>query len=295
MRFVVVCNLLFALFVASRLSSASTDFSQKSVTELIDDLIQIDSESVAINPSYLPSESPVNSTMHGFIADETPASLRTNRYGVVLPDAPPQMRELVRRGPLALPELIKHLDDKRLTKLDVGGSPPGSPGVFVYKVFGHAYSPRVRESQPPMRDAQPPEPPWTEKTFTTIYTLRVGDVCYALIGQIVNRALQVVQNVPSGILLVNSPIVAPVLIEKVKNDWRSGEAETLKTSLLADIDVADPKAFNEVIYVKSVVNPALERLRAYFPDTYKSLTGNGLKRKVEFEKQETTQGSPSTR
>jgi len=104
-----------------------------------------------------------------------------------------------------------------------------------------------------------------------------------------------VQNVPSGILLVNSPIVAPVLIEKVKNDWRSGEAETLKTSLLADIDVADPKAFNEVIYVKSVVNPALERLRAYFPDTYESLTGNGLKRKVEFEKRETTQGSPSTR
>jgi hypothetical protein len=232
--------------------------------------------------------------MHGFIADETPASLRTNRYGVVLPDAPPQMRELVRRGPLALPELIKHLDDKRLTKLDVGGSPPGSPGVFVYKVFGHTYSPRVRESQPPMRDAQPPEPPWTEKTFTTTYTLRVGDVCYALIGQIVNRALQVVQNVPSGILPVNSPIVAPVLIEKVKNDWRSGEAETLKTSLLADIDVADPKAFNEGIYVKSVVNPALERLRAYFPESYKSLTGNGLKRKVEFEKQETTQGSPST-
>ncbi len=288
MRFVVVRNLLFAVFVASRLSSASTDFSQKSVTELIDDLIQIDSESVAINTSYLPSESPVNSTMHGFIAGETPASLRTNRYGVVLPDAPPQMRELVRRGPLALPELIKHLDDKRLTKLDVGGSPPGSPGVFVYKVFGHAYSPRVRESQPP-------EPPWTEKAFTTTYTLRVGDVCYALIGQIVNRALQLVQNVPSGILLVNSPIVAPVLIEKVKNDWRSGEAKTLKTSLLADIDVADPKAFNEVIYVKSVVNPALERLRAYFPDTYESLTGNGLKRKVEFEKRETTQGSPSTR
>jgi len=279
-----VRNLLFALVVASGLSYGSTDYSRKSVTELIDDLTQIDSESIAINTSYL----------HGFIADETPASLRTNRFGVVLPDAPPQMRELVLRGPLALPELIKHLDDKRLTKLDVGGPPPGSPGVFVYKVFGHAYSPRVRESQPPMRDAQPLVPPWTQKTFTTTYSLRVGDVCYALIGQIVNRGLQVLQNVPSGILLVNSPIVAPVLIEKVKKDWGNGEAETLKTSLLADIDVADPNTFNEVMYVKSVVNPALQRLRAYFPDTYKSLAGNGLRRKVEFEKQETTQLSPST-
>jgi hypothetical protein len=137
--------------------------------------------------------------------------------------------------------------------------------------------------------------PFTQKTFTTTYALRVGDVCYALIGQIVNRGLQVLQNVPSGILLVNSPIVAQVLIEKVKSDWGNGEAETLKTSLLADIDVADPNTFNEVMNVKWVVNPALERLRVYFPDAYKSLTGNSLKRKVEFEKQETAQGSPSTR
>jgi hypothetical protein len=283
------CFLGFIL--ASGQGHAGTDYPQKSVAELIDDLTQIGSESIAINTS----------SQHGFIADETPAALRTNRFGVVLPDAPPQMRELVRRGPLALPELIRHMDDRRLTKLDVGGPPPGSQGVFTVKAFGHAYSPRVRESQPPMQNAQLPEPPWTNKTFKTTYTLRVGDVCYALIGQIVNRQLQVVQPVPTGILLVNSPIEAPVLIEKVKNDWGNGEPETLKASLLADIDVADslleidvadPAQFKEGIYVKWVVNPALQRLRAYFPDTYKSVAGNGLKRKVEFEKQEAAQRSP---
>lgn len=267
---------LLALVDASGLSYGSTDYSQQSVTELIDDLTQIDSESIAINTSYL----------YGFIADETAASLRSNRFGVVFPDAPLQMRELVRRGPLALPELIKHLDDKRLTKLQVGDPPPsGDGGGWVYKVFGYEYSPRVLDSQPGFGQA-----PWTQKTFATTYTLRVGDVCFGLIGQIVNRRLLVLQNVPSGFLVVNSPIEASVLIENVKNDWGNGDAETLKASLLADVDVADPKQFNEIMHVEFVVNPALQRLRAYFPDAYKSLAGNSLKRKVEFEKQETARG-----
>ncbi len=135
MRYTVLRSLgtcFLALVVASGLSYGSTDYSQKSVPELIDDLTQIDSESIAINTSYL----------HGFIADETPASLRTTRFGVVLPDAPPQMRELVRRGPLTLPELIKHLDDKRLTRLDVGGPRPEVPAVLSIRSLG-TYIPLV--------------------------------------------------------------------------------------------------------------------------------------------------------
>lgn len=129
-------------------------------------------------------------------------------------------------------------------------------------------------------------------------------MCYALIGQIVNRGLQLLRNQPTGVLVVNSPIEAPSLVEKVKDDWGNGEAETLRTSLLADIDVADsmldidvidPEQFKESIYVKQVVNPALQRLRTYFPDAYKSLAGNRWKRKAEFENEETAQRSPSTR
>src|SRR5271165_5812326 len=85
-----------SLLVASVLSyghPANGGYSQKSVAELIDDLTQIDSETVAVNS---------NSVLAGFIADETPVSLRGNPVGIVVPDAPPQMRELVQRGPLAL-------------------------------------------------------------------------------------------------------------------------------------------------------------------------------------------------
>ena len=136
--------------------------SQTSVAELIDDLTQIDSESVAIHSSYLP---PV-----GFIVDETPVSLRTSREGIVVPDPPPQMRELVRRGPVALPELIKHLDDKRPTKLEVGR--PAHYGFFG-RFFGDMYDPRVRDWEqkgPPLPRATGfPTAAQTRRTFGLLW------------------------------------------------------------------------------------------------------------------------------
>lgn len=286
MRPAVFSMCAVGLLVASLLSygtAVSSDYSQKSVAELIDDLTQIDSESVAIHSSYLP---PV-----GFIADETPVSLRTSREGVVVPDALPQMRELVRRGPVALPELIKHLDDKRPTKLEVGRLP--APHAFSAKLFGEMYDPRVRDWEP-----GPPDFPWQAIWVKDTYTLKVGDVCYVLIGQIVNRDLAAVRPVPTGLLVVNSPIEVPELLDLVKSDWGSGDAETVKASLLADIrgtnyqvhaeTVVNPKQqlFNDQLHATYVVNPALRRLRLYFPDIYRALAGDDLIKKEEFEKRE---------
>jgi hypothetical protein len=278
-----------SLLVASVLSyghPANGGYSQKSVAELIDDLTQIDSETVAINS---------NSVLAGFIAYETPVSLRGNPVGIVVPDAPPQMRELVQRGPLALPELIKHLDDKRPTKLDVGNTPPGNSGVFMGKVFGYEYDPRVRDPHPtPLSVFSFFQ--WTRKGFASTYTLRVGDVCYALIGQIVNRRLFAVRSQPTGFLVVNSPIEAPILIENVKSDWGNGDAESVRASLLADIQGADRLTrISHDLYIETSANPALRRLKLYFPDDYKSLAGNDLQEKIEFEKKETAQRSFSTR
>src|SRR5260370_8010517 len=98
MRPAVAAMGAFGLLVAALLSygtAVSSDYSQKSVAELIDDLTHIDSESVAIHSSYLP---PV-----GFIAYETPVSLCTIREGVIVPDAPPQTLSLFRPPPLPFP------------------------------------------------------------------------------------------------------------------------------------------------------------------------------------------------
>jgi hypothetical protein len=110
----------------------------------------------------------------------------------------------------------------------------------------------------------------------------------------VNRRLQVLQNIPSGFLVVNSPIEAPVLIEKVKNDWGNVDAEIVKSSLMADIHGASLTG-DEAIYTEIVANPALQRLRLYFPDAYKALAGDDLKRKLDFESQSSGQNRASSR
>ena len=292
LRSVVVA--MCAVLVTSLLicgTAVSSDYSQISVAELIDDLTQIDSESVAIHTSYLP---PV-----GFIVDETPVSLRTSREGMVVPDAPPHMRELVKRGPVALPELIKHLDDKRPTKLEVGHLP--APYGFSAKLFGDMYTPRVADS----KTKDPPRPPFKAAWVKDTYILKVGDVCYVLIGQIVNRPLAAVLPVPTGILVVNSPIEVPELLDLVKSDWGSGDAETVKASLLADIrgtnyqvhdeTVVNPKQqlFNDQQHATYVVNPALRRLKLYFPDIYRVLAGDDLTKKEKFERREGA-GNPAS-
>src|SRR6266446_5322149 len=116
-----------------------------------------------------------------------------------------QRSELVRRGPVALLELIKHLDDKRTTKLEVGNNPSGSQvGVdaFMFMYFSDEYDSRVPHL---IRGPSP-----MEKDFSGRYTVKVADVCFVLIGQIVNRSLLAVRYQPSGGLVVNSPIEAPV-------------------------------------------------------------------------------------
>ncbi len=39
-----------------------------------------------------------------------------------------------------------------------------------------------------------------------VYTIKVGDVCYVLIGQIVNRRLWALEYVPTLIVVVTSPV-----------------------------------------------------------------------------------------
>jgi hypothetical protein len=126
-----------------------------------------------------------------------------------------------------------------------------------------------------------------ERDFKGGYTVKVGDICYVLIGQIVNRQLVVVRYQPTAGLIVNSPIEAPGLAEKVRGDWGNANAEVLKASLLEDIHGTNrPEGMNALRYKQRFVTPALKRLRFYFPDAYSSLQGDELNKKREFETEE---------
>jgi hypothetical protein len=270
------------VFSACVIPGFGGDYSKSSIDQLIDDLTQIDSQSPGIDSAAI---------YEGFIADSSPGSFGGGVLGIAPPEVPPQMSELVRRGPLALPELIKHLDDRRPTKLEVGNKPSGKQvGVdaFMFMYFSDEYDPRVPHWFSDKEWKSGPRP--MEKNFEGRYTVKVGDVCYVLVGQIVSRRLLAVRYQPSAGLVINSPIEAPVLVEKVKGDWGSADAEMLKASLLTDIHAAShPKRISNAEYTERFVNPALLRLRLYFPDTYAALEGDDLQKRKEFEIQEIKQ------
>jgi hypothetical protein len=274
----LVAGLLIVPFLnVGGVGKTADDYSQKSVVELIDELSEIDSQSPGVNSAAV---------YQGFIADDSPGSFQVGVLGVAPPKVPPQMRELVRRGPIALPELIKHLDDMRPTKLEVGNKPSGKQvGVdaFMFMVFSDEYDPRAPHWWPDEEWKKGPRTAW--KSFEGRYTVKVGDVCYVLIGQIVNRRLLAVRYQPSAGLVVNSPIEAPVLVERVRNDWGNVDAEGLRVALLDDIHATNqPKRVSQAEYTDRFVDPALARLRLYFPDAYKSLEGTDLQKRKSFER-----------
>jgi hypothetical protein len=276
------CAVFLAVPIFCGFGMAGPDggYTQKSVGELIDDLTQIDSQSPGIDSAAI---------YGGFIADNSPGSFQSGVLGIAPPKVPPQMSELVRRGPVALPELIKHLDDRRTTGLEVGNKQSGRQigmDAFMFMFFSDEYDPRVPHRGSDEEWKNGPQP--MERSFEGRYTVRVGDVCYVVIGQIVNRRLLAVRYQPSAGLVVNSPIEAPVLVEKVRNDWGNVDSETLRLSLLEDIHATNhPKRITAPEYTRRFVNPALERLRFYFPDTYKVLQGDDLKKRKQFESQGT--------
>jgi hypothetical protein len=229
-----------------------------SVAGLIDDLVNIDAQAPGLHSMAV---------FGAFIADNSPAEFEVGVIGSAPPKSFPQMTELVRRGVSSLPLLIKHLDDKRPTNLIVGGD------FFMFAYFSDEYDPKTRVSRK--------RPAGLQEDFHGKYTVRVGDVCYALIGQIVNRNLLAIRYQPSAGLVVNSPIEAPVLIKEVKRDWGDIDANEHMASLLAD--ARDGKDLWEY-------GPALRRLRFYYPDEYRQQAVGALKKKIrEFESSEKKQ------
>jgi hypothetical protein len=238
------------------------DYAKASLDQLVDDLATVDREApgIAQMASY-----------RAFIADDASPAFEGGVLGVPEPSVPPQMRELVRRGVAAVPILTAHLSDRRPTRLVVGKL-IDSGGFFLWGRFEAEYDPRSA--------ADPGQA--VEKPFPGAYVVKIGDVCYALIGQIVNRRFLPVRYQPTGGIIINSPIEAPVLIDRVAQDWGNLDAAHHRDALLADIAAPD-RDYR--------LAPAFARLRFYYPDVYRSLSGSALAKRTAFEAMERAEKS----
>jgi hypothetical protein len=195
---------------------------------------------------------------------------------------------IIRLGPTVLPALIRHIDDRRSTKLVVGLRPNGEPDTVGGNFFADEYD--ARNEDRPANGCAVYASCTKERPFEKPYTVKIGDVCFAVIGQIVNRHLSAVRYQPTLIVMVNSPIETPSLAERIRADWSGIDREGLRRTLLADLHTTKIENVQDVDWQAQILNSlhtgALQRLRYYYPETYTSLIGADLEMRSAFENKE---------
>lgn len=252
----------FVVFLLlSATSAAAQDVRKLAVEKLIDRLTALDAAVPGIDASGL---------YDAFLAlDETP-KLRMGLLPAHRLSIPAPMRELVRRGAGALPALLAHLGDARPTGIVI--SQVSESMTVGGNFFADEYDPRGRSAQPDSCAAA-----GTCRRFDGTYTVKVGDVCEVLIGQIVNRRLDAVRYQPSWIVYVNSPVETPPLAQRIRKDWDGLDANAHRKSLLFDLRSADD------MDGWHGYRDALLRLRFYHPRAYARLRGADLRKREDFE------------
>src|SRR5262249_8425477 len=112
------------------------------------------------------------------------------------------LRELVRQGAHAQPQLLAHLDDKRRTKVRVKHN-FGLGGLL----FGAAcdYNPRTEKEPTYGKEEERDRDPFGPKS----YTVAVGDLCFVAVGQIVKRPVDAMRYPPPATITVTPPRPPP--------------------------------------------------------------------------------------
>jgi hypothetical protein len=120
------------------------------------------------------------------------------------------LEALVQRGAIAVPQLLAHLDDKRETRI-----PPVVPRnplwPWLQVLDNYDCNPRVT-------GCAPADSRQSNDGNRQSYTIRVGDLCFVALGQIVNRDFVVLGWRQEG-QVVCSPVLAPKLCELARSEF----------------------------------------------------------------------------
>lgn len=140
------------------------------------------------------------------------------------------VKALVKLGPDALPFLLDALDDQTPTKITITHS-YGFGGMWhASELWFNMVNPTEKVTFE-ARLHQPRD----EEINITSYTVKVGDVCFVVIGQIVGRNYQAMRYQPTACVVVNSPTFDKRFCAEVREIWQSKNArKKLFKSLLAD-------------------------------------------------------------
>ena len=144
------------------------------------------------------------------------------------------MDEIIRRGVAALPDLCAHLSDSRPTKTSImitqySADYDWNSLAGTTRPSGVTSILSMGQSTPPKINTPPPGN----------YTLTVGDLCFELIGRIVNRKFVAVRYQPSMNIIVSSPVLCPDLAKAVRNEWANLTPAQHRALLVLDVERPD--------------------------------------------------------
>jgi len=234
MRLLLSLLFLFPVVVVGQAAAVG----DRDTEGLIDDLQDLEQFVVGFHPT---------AHVDQFLADEAPAKFAGGVLGSKPPAVFGPMKELVKRGPKALPLLLKHIDDQRPTRLVIK-----MEGVIMWARFTNRYNNRPRGIDPSFKNV--------EEDGDLPYVVKVGDVCLVILGQITNRPQVGVRYAPTGGVEVCSIARFPEIPREARADWNRVSPEQLYAHFVADLLAEDPEITD---------SPAMKRVRAYFPDREK--------------------------
>lgn len=143
-------------------------------------------------------------------------------------------RKLVELGPLALPHLLRALDDKTPTRLVIKHEWFMGMMWFAQELDGNSAHPTEKRVLANWQD----EDDFESMQTAGSYTVKVGDICFVAIGQIVGREYSAVRYQMTACIVINSPVERPKLARAVREIWSAGDArQALLDSLLIDYSV----------------------------------------------------------
>lgn len=145
----------------------------------------------------------------------------------------PAMRELVKLGASAIPQLLDHLDDNRRTR------------VFITNGFGGVF----------MVTTDDPKPAF----FDQGHAITIGDLCCVTLGQIVNRDYSVVRYIPSGNVSISSPTRAPSIANRIRAEMKDMSLAKHRQLLIDDMMQWDDDELRVA---------AAKRLSFYYPKAF---------------------------
>lgn len=154
---------------------------------------------------------------------------------------------LIRLGADAVPALVAHLDDKRPTEI----------GPFSVRCFQESLDWNTKsKSDIPLREEISVAAPEAPSTARDGYHLTVGDLCYEVLGQIVNRDYDSVFCFWNECDIF-SPGQSSMMRVHLKKTWGTLSRERHRQSLVSDFRLADSPRRRQGAYC---------RLAFYYPE-----------------------------